>query len=78
MNWTEDSFTLQENCIVTVESPALAAAYLRDFETLWNRPRHLDKSGRFDTEWIDADLRRSSRCACGRSSARAAGRSSRR
>ena len=54
MNWTEDSFTLQENCIVTVESPALAAAYLRDFEDLWNRPRHLDKSGRFDTPWIDA------------------------
>ena len=54
MNWTEDSFTLQENCIVTVESAALAAAYLRDFEDLWNRPRHLDKSGRFDTPWIDA------------------------
>ena len=32
----------------------MAAAYLRDFEDLWNRPRHLDKSGRFDVEWSDA------------------------
>ena len=56
MNWTEDSFTLQENCIVTVESSKLAAAYLRDFEDLWNRPRHLDKSGRFDSEWSDASF----------------------
>jgi phosphatidylserine/phosphatidylglycerophosphate/cardiolipin synthase-like enzyme len=54
MNWTEDSFTLQENCIVTLESPVVAAAYLKDFEELWNRPRHLDKSGRFDVEWSDA------------------------
>ena len=54
MNWTEDSFTLQENCIVTLESPFVAAAYLRDFEDLWKRPRHLDKSGRFDVDWSDA------------------------
>jgi phosphatidylserine/phosphatidylglycerophosphate/cardiolipin synthase-like enzyme len=54
MNWTEDSFTLQENCIVTVESAELAAAYQRDFEELWNRPRHLDRSGRFDSDWVDA------------------------
>jgi phosphatidylserine/phosphatidylglycerophosphate/cardiolipin synthase-like enzyme len=54
MNWTEDSFTLQENCIVTLDSPLVAAAYLQDFEVLWNRPRHLDKSGRFDVEWSDA------------------------
>jgi phosphatidylserine/phosphatidylglycerophosphate/cardiolipin synthase-like enzyme len=54
MNWTEDSFTLQENCILTLESPLVAAAYLQDFEQLWNRPRHLEKSGRFDVEWSDA------------------------
>jgi phosphatidylserine/phosphatidylglycerophosphate/cardiolipin synthase-like enzyme len=54
MNWTEDSWTRQENCIVTLESPFVAAAYLQDFEVLWNRPRHLDKSGRFDVEWSDA------------------------
>jgi phosphatidylserine/phosphatidylglycerophosphate/cardiolipin synthase-like enzyme len=54
MNWTEDSFTLQENCIVTLDSAVVAAAYLRDFEELWKRPKHLDKSGRFDCEWSDA------------------------
>jgi phosphatidylserine/phosphatidylglycerophosphate/cardiolipin synthase-like enzyme len=54
MNWTEDSFTRQENCIVTLDSAVVAAAYLRDFEELWNRPKHLDKSGRFDCEWSDA------------------------
>jgi phosphatidylserine/phosphatidylglycerophosphate/cardiolipin synthase-like enzyme len=56
MNWTEDSFTLQENCIVTLTGTTVAAAYLRDFEDLWNRPRHLDKSGRFDCEWSDASF----------------------
>jgi phosphatidylserine/phosphatidylglycerophosphate/cardiolipin synthase-like enzyme len=54
MNWTEDSFTLQENCIVTLESAEVAAWYMRDFEELWRRPRHPEKSGRFDTEWADA------------------------
>jgi phosphatidylserine/phosphatidylglycerophosphate/cardiolipin synthase-like enzyme len=56
MNWTEDSFTLQENCIVTLDSPLVAAAYLRDFEDLWSHPRHLEKSGRFDVEWSDASF----------------------
>ena len=54
MNWTEHSFTLQENCIVTLDNALVAAAYLRDFEELWNRPKHLEKSGRFDAEWVDA------------------------
>ncbi len=56
MNWTEDSFTLQENCIVSLDCEAVAAAYLHDFEDLWSRPRHLDRSGRFDAEWSDATL----------------------
>ncbi len=57
MNWTEDSFTLQENCIVTLESAEVAAAYLRDFEELWSRPTHLDKSGRFDDGLVGRDVR---------------------
>jgi phosphatidylserine/phosphatidylglycerophosphate/cardiolipin synthase-like enzyme len=56
MNWTEDSFTRQENCIVTLDSAVVAAAYLRNFEELWKRPKHLDKSGRFDVEWSDASF----------------------
>ena len=35
MNWTLDSFTRQENAIATLESPALAAAFTRNFEQLW-------------------------------------------
>jgi phosphatidylserine/phosphatidylglycerophosphate/cardiolipin synthase-like enzyme len=54
LNWTEDSFTRQENCVATIASAAVAAAYLRDFEELWKRPRHLDASGRFDAAWTDA------------------------
>ena len=34
-NWTDDAWTLQENNIITVSSPAVAAAYMTDFEQLW-------------------------------------------
>lgn len=33
-NWTEDSWTRQENVVAIVPSPAVAAAYTRDFEQL--------------------------------------------
>ncbi len=35
MNWTDDSWSRQENVIVTVESPQIAAAFTKDFEQLW-------------------------------------------
>jgi phosphatidylserine/phosphatidylglycerophosphate/cardiolipin synthase-like enzyme len=35
-NWTDDAWTLQENNIITVSSPAVARAYLTDFEQLWS------------------------------------------
>lgn len=35
-NWTDDSWTRQENAIVTVPSTDLAAAYNTDFEQLWS------------------------------------------
>ena len=34
-NWSDDSWTRQENVIVVVESPPLAAAFQRDFDQLW-------------------------------------------
>src|SRR4029077_11818628 len=34
-NWTADSWTREENVIVTVDSPAVAGRYLEDFEQLW-------------------------------------------
>jgi phosphatidylserine/phosphatidylglycerophosphate/cardiolipin synthase-like enzyme len=51
-NWTADSWTREENVILTVESPALAARYLEDFEQLWTT-RNVAKSGRVDTAPVD-------------------------
>lgn len=47
MNWTEDSWTRQENVIVTLESEALARAYTLNFEELWNA-RTVEKTGDVD------------------------------
>ena len=38
-NWTLDSWTREENVIVTVASEAIAQAYERDFDQLWERRR---------------------------------------
>lgn len=46
-NWTLDSWTREENVIVTVASEAIAAAYARDFAFLWERG-HVRGSGAFD------------------------------
>jgi phosphatidylserine/phosphatidylglycerophosphate/cardiolipin synthase-like enzyme len=35
MNWTDDSFTRQENVVVLARSPELAARFTQDFEQLW-------------------------------------------
>jgi phosphatidylserine/phosphatidylglycerophosphate/cardiolipin synthase-like enzyme len=35
MNWTDDSWSRQENVILTVDSPELAESFLEDFEQLW-------------------------------------------
>jgi phosphatidylserine/phosphatidylglycerophosphate/cardiolipin synthase-like enzyme len=35
-NWTDDSWSRQENVIITVDSPRLATAYTNDFEELWS------------------------------------------
>lgn len=47
MNWTLDSWTLQENIIVTAESAELAASFSRDFDDMWSSG-HLSNSGHFD------------------------------
>jgi phosphatidylserine/phosphatidylglycerophosphate/cardiolipin synthase-like enzyme len=36
-NWTDDSWSRQENVIVLVESEQLAAAFTKDFEQLWEK-----------------------------------------
>jgi phosphatidylserine/phosphatidylglycerophosphate/cardiolipin synthase-like enzyme len=53
-NWTLDSWTREENVLITVDSPALAHAYARDFEDLWRR-RRVEGSGTFDVPPIDVD-----------------------
>src|SRR5207248_6208569 len=48
-NWTADSWTRQENVLVTVASADLAAAYTQDFEWLWTKGE-VEGSGRFDDQ----------------------------
>lgn len=50
-NWTTDSWTLQENVIVTADSQPLALAYERTFEELWRR-RHIEGTGDFDAPQV--------------------------
>ncbi len=47
-NWTADSWTREENVILTADSHDLAARYLEDFEQLWTG-RNVERSGRVDT-----------------------------
>jgi phosphatidylserine/phosphatidylglycerophosphate/cardiolipin synthase-like enzyme len=51
-NWTADSWTREENVVVTVDSPAVAAHYRDDFAQLWTT-RDVAKSGRIDTAPVD-------------------------
>jgi phosphatidylserine/phosphatidylglycerophosphate/cardiolipin synthase-like enzyme len=51
-NWTDDSWSREENVIVTVESSALAAAFERDFEQLW-RSRAVAGSGDVEPQPIE-------------------------
>jgi phosphatidylserine/phosphatidylglycerophosphate/cardiolipin synthase-like enzyme len=53
MNWTTDSWTLQENVIVVAESaPELAAEFARNFEELW-RTRNVDATGHQDPRRLE-------------------------
>jgi len=51
-NWTADSWTREENVVVTVDSPGIAARYREDFEQLWTT-REVARSGKVDTSPID-------------------------
>ena len=58
MNWTTDSWTLQENVILLAESaPGLAAEFAQNFEELWSK-RNVDASGHQDPRPLDVDGRR--------------------
>ncbi len=53
-NWTDDSWTREENVIVTVDSPGVAARFLEDFEQLWQK-RDVERSGKVDPSPVDVD-----------------------
>jgi phosphatidylserine/phosphatidylglycerophosphate/cardiolipin synthase-like enzyme len=58
MNWTTDSWTLQENVVLVAEqAPALAAEFARNFDELWST-RNVDASGHQDPRPLDVDGRR--------------------
>ena len=50
-NWTDDSWTRQENVMISVESPALGEAYALAFEALWTRP--VVEAGRVEPRPVD-------------------------
>jgi len=55
-NWTADSWTREENVVVTVDSPAVAARYREDFEQLWTT-REVAHSGKIDTSPVHGGMR---------------------
>src|SRR5438105_3766508 len=52
MNWTDDSWSRQENVVVTVDSPELARAFSIDFEELW-RDGDVEHSGFAEPRPVD-------------------------
>jgi phosphatidylserine/phosphatidylglycerophosphate/cardiolipin synthase-like enzyme len=51
-NWTDDSWTREENVMVRVESPALAHAFTLNFEELWTGLR-VDRSGHVEPRPVE-------------------------
>jgi phosphatidylserine/phosphatidylglycerophosphate/cardiolipin synthase-like enzyme len=47
-NFTDDAFTLMENNVVLIDSPALAAYYAEDFDQLWEK-ENFDGTGEIAT-----------------------------
>jgi phosphatidylserine/phosphatidylglycerophosphate/cardiolipin synthase-like enzyme len=52
MNWTDDSWSRQENVIAIVHSPAIAKAYDLDFAQLWTTG-DVEQTGFVDPRWDD-------------------------
>ncbi len=52
MNWTDDSWSRQENVVAIVHSAAIAKAFRIDFDQLWTT-RDVMKSGFVDPRWDD-------------------------
>ena len=53
-NWTDDSWSREENVILTLDSPELVAHYAEDFEQLWTTG-DVEKSGRVQPNPVRVD-----------------------
>jgi phosphatidylserine/phosphatidylglycerophosphate/cardiolipin synthase-like enzyme len=53
-NWTDDSWSREENVIAVVDSPGLAHAYTLDFEQLW-ASGNVEKTGTVEPRPVDVD-----------------------
>ena len=53
-NWTDDSWSREENLIAIVNSKPLAARYEQNFEELWQK-RDVERSGHVDSAPIEID-----------------------
>lgn len=51
-NWTNDSWTREENVVVRVDDGQVASAYLANFEELWEK-RSVQRSGHQPPAWCD-------------------------
>ena len=51
-NWTTDSWTREENVILTIASAGLSAAFTQNFEELWES-RNVATSGHFSPPWVE-------------------------
>ena len=51
LNMTDDAFTLMENNVLTIDSPALAGFYTQDFEQLWEK-ENFDNTGNIKTNAV--------------------------
>ena len=51
MNWTDDSFSRQENVVVVAESQELAGAFVRNFHELWSSGA-VEQSGFVEPDWM--------------------------
>jgi phosphatidylserine/phosphatidylglycerophosphate/cardiolipin synthase-like enzyme len=49
LNLTDDAFSLMENNVVQIDSPALARSYAQDFEQLWEK-ENFENTGNIETQ----------------------------
>src|SRR5437763_431547 len=54
-NMTDDAFTLMENNILEIDSPALADYYAQDFEQLWEK-ENFENTGNIHTDPVPLDF----------------------